>query len=53
MGPFRLTHQEARTLTALLLILLAGIAGMLVFRGTEKSGNPLLDAENALPPLGD
>ncbi|WP_309386119.1 hypothetical protein [Cerasicoccus frondis] len=35
MGPFRLTPQEARTLTVLLLILLAGLMGLMIW-GNEK-----------------
>ncbi len=31
MGPFRLTPQEARTLTVLLLILLAGLMGLMIW----------------------
>ncbi len=36
MGPFRLTRQEARTLTFLLLILLAGLLGMLIWDDEPK-----------------
>ncbi|GHC09891.1 hypothetical protein [Cerasicoccus arenae] len=36
MGPFRLTPQEARTLTVLLLILLAGLMGMLMWGGDSE-----------------
>ncbi len=35
MGPFRLTTQEARTLTVLLLILLAGLMGLMIW-GNES-----------------
>ena len=36
MGPFRLTPQEARTLTVLLLILLAGLMGLMIWGGDAE-----------------
>ncbi|MGE9295773.1 MAG: hypothetical protein ACQKBV_05750 [Puniceicoccales bacterium] len=41
MGPFRLTRQEARTLTVLLLILLAGLAGLVIFKSDQQSGDTM------------
>jgi len=37
MGPLRLTRQEARTLTVLWLILLAGLAGMMIWGGQDDA----------------
>ncbi|MEO0796007.1 MAG: hypothetical protein AAFX93_12635 [Verrucomicrobiota bacterium] len=38
MGPLRITTQEARTLTVILIILLAGLAGMVIW-GDNPSAN--------------
>lgn len=46
MGPFRLTRQEARTLTVLLLILLAGLAGMIIW-GEDRQTEDNLAAQES------
>lgn len=44
MGPLRLTPQEARTLTVLLLILLAGLAGMMIWGGDDTPREALVES---------
>lgn len=46
MGPFRLTRQEARTLTVLLLILLAGLAGMIIWGEDAEPENNVAAQED-------
>jgi len=43
MGPFRLTRQEARTLTVVMLILLAGLLGMLIWSDDAEPEDNLVD----------
>lgn len=44
MGPFRLTQQEARTLTVVMLILLAGLLGMLIWSGDSEPEKNWVDS---------
>lgn len=49
MGPFRLTKQEARTLTVLLVILLAGMLGMLIWSGDAEPEDNMAELEELVP----
>lgn len=47
MGPFRLTPQEARTLTVLLLILLAGLLGLVIWSDDAEPKENMASQEDA------